>query len=54
MKDIQTLLKNLATAHAQVENLIVMTSEFEYSSYLEGKLLGVKYELERQIKVLTI
>ena len=53
MNSTQKQLQNLVIALAQVDNLIALTSDFEYSSYMEGKLLGVKYELERQIKVLT-
>ena len=40
----------LILAHMQVENLLELLKDNPYENYMCGKLYGVKYELERQIK----
>ena len=40
----------LNLAHIQVENLLKLLKGNPYENYMCGKLYGVKYELERQIK----
>ena len=42
----------LILAHIQVENLLKLLKDNPYENYMCGKLYGVKYELERQIKCL--
>ena len=39
----------LILALMQVENLVSLTSENEWKSYLYGHLSSIKYELERQL-----
>jgi len=39
----------LILALMQVDNLVSLTSENEWKSYLYGHLSSIKYELERQL-----
>ena len=41
--------QKLVIAHVQVENLLALTKGMQYENYIQGKLHGIKYELERQL-----
>jgi len=43
---------NLLAAMQQVENLLKLSEEFEYTNYLQRSLYKLKYEFERQFKLL--
>ena len=45
--------QTLILAQIQVENLLNLLKGNAYENYMCGKLYGVKYELERQLNVLT-
>lgn len=45
--------EKLILAQMQVENLLVLLQGNAYENYMCGKLYGIKYELERQMNVLT-
>ena len=41
----------LILAQMQVENLLNLLKDNPYENYMCGKLHGIKYELERQLKL---
>jgi len=43
--------QKIVIAQQQIENLLSITNDFEYSDYIQSHLFKVKYELERQLKV---
>ena len=43
----------LILAQMQVENLLNLLHGNAYENYMRGKLYGIKYELERQLSLLT-
>lgn len=43
--------QKIVIAQQQIENLLSLTNDFEYSDYIQSHLFKVKYELERQLKV---
>ena len=45
--------EKLILAQMQVENLLVLLQGNAYENYMCGKLYGIKYELQRQMSVLT-
>jgi len=43
----------LILASYQVDNLLSLLKGNPYENYMCGKLYGIKYELERQLRLLT-
>jgi len=45
--------QKLILAHQQVNNLLNLLKGNAYENYMCGKLHGIKYELQRQMSLLT-
>ena len=45
--------EKIILAEMQINNLIALTQDLQYTAFLKSHLLPVKYELQRQIHLLT-
>ena len=45
--------QKLILAHQQVNNLLTLLKGNVYENYMCGKLYGIRYELQRQMSLLT-
>ena len=45
--------EKIILAQMQVENLLILLKGNQYENYMCSKLCGVKYELKRQLSLLT-
>lgn len=45
--------EKLILAQMQVDNLLSLLNGNPYENYMCGKLYGIKYELQRQLNILT-
>jgi hypothetical protein len=51
--DIMDQKAKLILAEMQINNLISLTQDLQYQGFLTSHLLPVKYELQRQLHLLT-
>jgi len=45
--------EKMILAEMQINNLIVLTQDLQYQGFIKSHLLPVKYELQRQMHLLT-
>jgi len=45
--------EKIILAEMQINNLLELTKDLQYTAFLKSHLLPVKYELQRQIHLLT-
>ena len=45
--------ERIILAEMQINNLLELTKDLQYTAFLKSHLLPVKYELQRQIHLLT-
>jgi len=45
--------ERIILAQMQIDNLLSLTKELQYQGFLSSHLLPVKYELQRQLHLLT-
>ena len=45
--------EKIILAQMQIDNLIELTKELQYQAFIKSHLLPVKYELQRQMHLLT-
>jgi len=51
--DIMDQKAKLILAQTQIDNLLELTQELQYQGFIKSHLLPVKYELQRQLHLLT-
>ena len=45
--------EKIILAEMQINNLIALTQDLQYAAFIKSHLLPVKYELQRQVHLLT-